>query len=82
MGYPQPEFRLIGNALEVHPYTFSSRFSSMKSAPVGSQSSADKWAVNPTRAIELLNPTVCTTVQTRRVVAAWVNFEALSCQSD
>ena len=36
----------------------------MKSAPGGSLSSADKWAVGPTRTIELLNLTVCTTVQT------------------
>ena len=54
----------------------------LKSAPGGTLSSADKWVVNTTRAIELFSLTVCTTVQTRQVVAAWANFEAPSSQSD
>jgi hypothetical protein len=48
----------------------------LKSAPGEFLSSAAKWALSLTRTIELLNLTVCTTVQAWRVVAAWANFEA------
>ena len=54
----------------------------LKSAPGGTLSSADKWAVNTTRAIELFSLTACTTVQTRQTVAAWANFEVPSRQAD
>ena len=53
----------------------------LKSAPGGTPSSADKWAESTTRAIELFSLTVCTTVQTRQVDAAWANFEAPSSQT-
>ena len=54
----------------------------LKSAPGGTLPSADKWAVNTTRTIELFNLTVCTTVQTREAVAGWANFEAPSSRTD
>jgi hypothetical protein len=54
----------------------------LKSAPGGCPSSAAKWALSLTRTIELLSLTVCTTVQTRWVVAAWANFEAPSSRTD
>ena len=50
----------------------------LKSAPGEIPSSADKWEVNTTRAIELLSRKACTMVQTRWTVAACANFEALS----
>ena len=54
----------------------------LKSAPGGTPSSADKWALKTTRTIELLCRKACTTVQTRQVVAACANFEAPSSQTD
>jgi len=54
----------------------------LKSAPGEIPSSADKWAMNPTRTIELMSLKVCTMVQTRQAVAAWANFEAPSRQMD
>jgi len=37
----------------------------LKSAPGEILSSADKWAVNSTRTVELFSLTACTTVRTR-----------------
>ena len=54
----------------------------LKSAPGGTLSSADKWAVNTTRAIGLFSLTACTSVRTWQVVAAWANFEAPSSWTD
>ena len=54
----------------------------LKSAPGETLSSADKWAVNTTRTIELVSLTACTTVQTQRVVSAWANIEAPSSRVD
>jgi hypothetical protein len=54
----------------------------LKSAPGVFLSSAVKWALRLTRTIELLSLTVCTLVQTRWVVAAWANVEALSSRAD
>ena len=54
----------------------------LKIAPGEILSSADKWEVNTTRAIELLSRKSCTTVQARRVVAACASFEAPSSRTD
>ena len=40
----------------------------LKSAPGGTLSSADKWAVNTTRTVGLFTLTACTTVETREGV--------------
>ena len=50
----------------------------LKIAPGEILSSADKWAMNTTRPIELLSRKSCTLVQTRWTVAACANFEAPS----
>jgi hypothetical protein len=54
----------------------------LKSAPGECLSSAAKWALSLTRAIELLSLRSCTTIETWRVVAACVNFEAPSSRAD
>jgi len=62
--------------------TINLRFSSLKIAPGEILSSADKWEVSTTRAIELFNLTVCTMVQTWPAIVAWANLEAPSNQAD
>jgi len=51
-------------------------------APGEILSSADKWALNTTRAIELFILTACTLVQTRQTVVGWANLEAPSSRAD
>jgi len=54
----------------------------LKSAPGGTLSSADTWALATTRPVELLSLKACTTVRTRQAAAGWANFEAPSSRAD